>query len=200
MKDDGHSTDRFLLADVAPAKAEPVTPLAYLNEVAVMTGRHSGELLVAMASVTGVVLGVLGIRSLLHPQADVDPVHVLFVLLPFLFAAFLFEAAAAAWRLYRRQGIALASTRSLLDLNAADRVELERHLEWRFRRREARIHERNSARVDRLDDTIVDLQTEAESSSRKAAAEADDRVTAALGRAEDDGWPVGDGVASGVRQ
>src|ERR1051325_1954679 len=97
------------------------------------------------------VIAALAVRS--H-----GPANVLFVLLSA--RVLLLEAAAAAWRLHRRQGVALTITRSLLDLNAADRVELERHLRTRYRRREARIEERNAARLERLAGEIDALQTE----------------------------------------
>ena len=59
-------------------------------------------------------------------------------------------AAAAAWRLYRRQRSALATTRSLLDLNAGDRTDLERRLRTRYLRREARIEQGHTAHLERL--------------------------------------------------
>jgi hypothetical protein len=129
-----------------------ITPLTYLGEMAAMSWKHGWELAAAMACGAAAVTAAL--VTLSH-----GPANVLFVLLSAA-AVLLFEAAAAAWRLHRRQSVALATTRSLLDLNAADREELERHLRTRYRRREARIEERNAARLERLAGEIDALQTE----------------------------------------
>ena len=128
-----------------------ITPMTYLHEMAAMSWKHSWELTAATACAAAAVTAALVMRS--H-----GPAIVLFVLLSA--AVLLFEAAAAAWRLHRRQGVALATTRSLLGLNAADRTDLERHLRTRYRRREARIEERNAARLERLAREIDALQAE----------------------------------------
>ena len=73
--------------------------------------------------------------------------------------ALMFIATMAAWRLYQRQNKALATTRSLLDLNIGDRADLERDLRTRFRRREADTELRHTARIDRLSGEIAALQT-----------------------------------------
>ena len=129
---------------------QPVTPMTYLAEMAAMSWRHGQELGAAAACATALV----AIAFVTFPA------HALFVLAPAIVAVLLFEAAAAAWRLHRVQRIVLATTRSLLDLSAVDRVDLERHLETRYRRREARIHERNAVRLERLAGEIDALQTE----------------------------------------
>jgi hypothetical protein len=129
-----------------------VTPMTYLGEMVAMSCRHGRELTATMACALAVVI----ITFVAIPPS---PARVLFVL-SVAAAVLLFEAAAAAWRLHRRQRIALATTRSLLDLNATDRAELERHLRTRYRRREARIQERNEARLVRLAGEIDALQTE----------------------------------------
>lgn len=132
---------------------QPVTPMTYLREMVAMSWRHGWELMAAVACVAAVVIIALVTLSL-------GPANVLFVLLSAAAAAVLFEAAMAAWRLHRRQRIALVTTRSLLDLSAAGREELERHLRARYRRREARIEERNVARLERLTGELDLLQTE----------------------------------------
>lgn len=136
----------------AAMNERPVTPMTYLGEMAAMSWRHGWELTAAMACAAAAVIAALVILS---PAIA----NVLFVLLFAAVAIVLFEAAVAAWRLHRRQRIALATTRSLLDLNAAGRAELERHLHRRYRRREARIEERNAARMERLAGEIDALQT-----------------------------------------
>jgi len=130
-----------------------VTPMTYLGEMVAMSWRHGRELTVAVACVAAVAATALVTFS---PR----PAHVLFVLLSAAAAVLLFEAPAAAWRLHRRQRVSLATTRSLLDLNAADRAELDRHLRARYRRCEARIQERNAVRLERLAGEIDALQAE----------------------------------------
>ncbi|HEY6140610.1 MAG TPA: hypothetical protein VI670_22880 [Thermoanaerobaculia bacterium] len=130
---------------------QSITPMTYLREMVAMSWTHGWELAAAIAGAAAAVIAALVVRS--H-----GPANALFVLLSAM--VLLLEAAAAAWRLHRRQGVALTITRSLLDLNAADRVELERHLRTRYRRREARIEERNAARLERLAGEIDALQTE----------------------------------------
>lgn len=142
---------------------QPVTPMNYFGELAAMSWRHGGELAAAIACAIALVVVAF---VTLSPR----PGPALFVLPSAIAAVLLFEAATAAWRLHRRQRIALATTRSLLDLNAAERTELEWHLRSRYRRREARIHERNTARLERLAGEIDALQTEIlEGSHRKMA-------------------------------
>ena len=131
---------------------EPVTPMTYLGEMAVMSCRHGRELTATMACALAVVI----IALVTIPPSSARVLFVLSVAV----AVLLFEAAVAAWRLHRRQRIALATTRSLLELNAAAREELERHLRTRYRRREARIEERNAVRLERLAGEIDALQTE----------------------------------------
>lgn len=140
-----------------PIKNESsVTPLSYLREILASSWRHNGELVVAAVCVVGVGLAALLTRSLLNLRAF-GPGEVLFLFLPPLGAVLMFEAAVAGWRLHRRQQVALATTRSLLELNAADRDDLEQQLRSRYRRREARIHQMHAARVERLSDEIATL-------------------------------------------
>lgn len=136
---------------------DPVTPATYLGELFAMSRRHGGELAVAVSCVIAVVLAALGMRSWLHLQDLGGPWRVLLVLLPPIVAVLLLETGVAAWRLHRRQRVALATRQTLLDLNAADRAELEQHLLARYRRRERRIGERNEARVERLNNEIAAL-------------------------------------------
>jgi len=127
-----------------------VTP-TYLHELVAISWRHGGELTAAMICGIAVVLATLGIRSQLQlPQ-------LLLVLLPAIGAVLLLETGVAAWRLHRRQEVALATRQSLLDLNAGDRAELEQRLLSRYQRRERRIGERNEARVERLTGEIAAL-------------------------------------------
>ncbi|HEX7139346.1 MAG TPA: hypothetical protein VF219_15935 [Vicinamibacterales bacterium] len=140
----------------------PVTPITYLGEMAAMSWRHGRELVAAMMC----AMAMVAVAFITLPG------HALPVVTSVMVAFLLFEAATAAWRLHRRQGIALATMRSLLEQNAVDRSELEWHLRARYRRREARINERNDTRLDRLAGEIGALQTEA------------------LERADDDGWPT----------
>ena len=144
------------------------TPLSYLREILGSAWRHSGELAVALVCVVGVGLAALLTRSLLNLRAF-GPGEVLFVFLPPLGAVLLFEAAVAGWRLHRRQQVALATTRSLLELNAADRDDLERSLRSRYRRREARIQELHAARLERLSDEIAALHHRASLTPTAAA-------------------------------
>lgn len=136
---------------------KPATPLTYFTELAVMSSRHGGELAAAMGGVVLVGLTGLAMRTLLHLQ-PLSGWHALYVLLPLIGAALMFVATMAAWRLYQRQNTALATTRSLLDLNAGDRADLERDLRTRFRRREADTALRHTARIDRLSGEIAALQ------------------------------------------
>jgi|ERR1043166_8382238 hypothetical protein len=128
----------------------PETPLTYLGEMVAMSWRHGHEL--AGAAACAAALAVVALVTL--------SAHALLVMPSAIAAVLLFEASAAAWRLHRRQRIALATTRALLDLNAADRAELAHHLRARYRRREARIQERNADRLERLADVIVALKAE----------------------------------------
>ena len=111
--------------------------MTYLGQIVAMSWRHGWEL--AAAAVCAVALAVAGFVTL--------PSHALFVPFFAIAAVLMFEASAAAWRLHRRQRIALATTRTLLDLNAADRAELEDHLRARYRLREARLEARNAGRA-----------------------------------------------------
>jgi hypothetical protein len=132
---------------------QPLTPMTYLGEMVAMSWKHGREL---TAAVTCAIALPTALLFALSPR----PAHTLFVLASAIAALLLFEATTAAWRLHRRQRIALVTTRSLLDLNGTDRAELERHLRSRYRRREARIQERNAVRVERLSGEIAALQTE----------------------------------------
>jgi len=129
----------------------PVTPLTYAAEIVAMSWRHGGELAVAVSCV-----GVVGLMATFNGLR-----HMLLILMVPITVAFLLHAVVAGWRLHRRQAVAIETTRALLDLNAQNQADLERHIHNRYRRREARIHERNDARVDRLDHEIATLQTEA---------------------------------------
>jgi len=137
---------------------KPATPLTYLAEIVVMSSRHGGELAAAMGVVVLIGLTGLATRSLLHLQ-PLSGWHALYILLPLIGTAAMFVATMAAWRLNQKQKIALATTRSLLDLNAGDRADLERDLRARFRRREADTELRHTARIDRLSSEIAALQT-----------------------------------------
>ena len=127
-----------------------VTP-TYLRELVAISWSHRGELTAAVICGIAVVLATLGMRSQLHSP------ELLLVLLPAIGAVLLLETGVAAWRLHRRQEVALATRQSLLDLNAADRAELEQRLLSRYQRRERRIGERNEARVERLTGEIAAL-------------------------------------------
>ncbi|HEX2120440.1 MAG TPA: hypothetical protein VHL59_02260 [Thermoanaerobaculia bacterium] len=97
-----------------------VTPLTYFTDIVAMSMRHGGELALAMICVAIAALIALLVRSLLHLPA-LNNAQVLLLLLPLAAAAMLFVTAVAAWRLHRRQDIALADARSLL-------ADLERDL------------------------------------------------------------------------
>jgi hypothetical protein len=125
--------------------------MTYAAEIVAMSWRHGGELAVAVSCV-----GVIGLMAAFNGLR-----YVLLIFMVPITIAFLLHAVVAGWRLHRRQAIAIATTRSLLDLNAKDQADLERHILNRYRRREARIHERNDARVERLDYEIAALQAEA---------------------------------------
>jgi hypothetical protein len=133
------------------------TPATYLRELLAISWRHGNETTLTVSFVIVVVLTALGMRSWLHPQDLAGPWRVLLVLLPPVVGVLLLETGVAAWRLHRRQGVALATSRTLLDLNAGDRAELEQRLVARCRRRERRIGERNEARVERLNNEIAAL-------------------------------------------
>jgi hypothetical protein len=96
-----------------------VTPLTYFTEIFTTSMRHGGELALAMVCVAIAAVTALLVRSLLHLPA-LNNTQVLLLLLPLAGAAMLFVTAVAAWRLHRRQNIALASVRSLLELNARE--------------------------------------------------------------------------------
>ena len=161
-----------------------VTPWIYLSEILAMLGRHGGELAVAVSCVAVVGLTSNATRALLHLQAFGSAGRVFFVLLPAIGAILLFEVFVAAWRLYRRQSIALATTRSLLDLDAGDRTDLEGRLPARDRLREARVEQRNAdvIRIRRV--------REMAQFPRAAGGESKGATSRELSRAEDDGWPV----------
>jgi len=129
---------------------KPATPAKYLREIVEMSWRHGSELAAATASAILVALA-----AFVMPSA-----RLLFVLPPAIAVVLVFAAGMAAWRLHRRQHIALATTRSLLRLNASERADLETHLRSRFQRREARIHQRNEVRLERLAGEIDALQAE----------------------------------------
>jgi hypothetical protein len=133
------------------------TPLTYLGELLANSIRHGGELIVAVGCVIASVLATLGMRSWLHLPQLGGPLQMILVLLPPIGAVLLLETGVAAWRLHRRQGVALATRQTLLDLNAGERAELEYRLVARYRRRERRIGERNEARVERLTNEIAAL-------------------------------------------
>lgn len=95
---------------------QPVTPVTYLAEMIAMSWRHGSELAVALICV------VVGVTAF----AARSSVHLLPILLA-VGAALLFEVGMAAWRVYRRQHVVIATARSLLDSNASDRGDLEQH-------------------------------------------------------------------------
>jgi len=162
---------------ITDAATGAVTLASYLRELVANSWRHGAELIFAMSSVIAVVFITLWMRSWLHLRALGGPWLVMLVLLPPIVAVLLLETGMAAWRLHRRQRVALATRQTLLDLNAADRVELERHLLARYRRRERRIGARNEARVERLNYEIE--------STEAAGVSTED-----LYRSDDDGWPA----------
>jgi len=133
---------------------ESLSPLAYLGKIFATSRRHGGELTAAVICVIAAVLATLVVRSWLHLRDLGGSGNVLLVLLPAIGAVLMFEAALAAWRLHRRQLVTLATRQTLLDLDAIDRVELERHLLARYRRRERRIEMRNEVRIQRLTSEI----------------------------------------------
>ena len=125
---------------------QPVTPMTYFGEIAATLWRHGGELAVAMAC--AIALTIVTFVTF--------PARTLVVLPVAVGAGLLFEAARAAWRLHRRQNSALATMRLLLDLNAADRAQLERHMLETYQWREGRLREQNAVRLDAL---IGDMET-----------------------------------------
>jgi hypothetical protein len=127
------------------------TPATYLRELMAISWSHRGELTAAVTLAVAVAVATLGVRS------QLDLPRLLLVLVPAVVAVLLLETAAAAWRLHRRQEVSLATRQSLLDLNAADRAELEQRLRSRYQRRERRIGERNEARIERLNSEIAAL-------------------------------------------
>ena len=143
--------------EVSHADANNTTPLTYLGELLAISWRHGGEITLAVSSVIAVVLTALGMRSWWRLQDLGGPWGVLLVVLPPVVAVLLLETGVATWRLHRRQQVALATRQTLLDLNAGEREELERHVAARYRRRERRIGERNEARVERLNNEIAAL-------------------------------------------
>jgi len=143
--------------EVTHRPADTATPLAYLGELLAISWRHRGEIAIAVSSVIAVVLAVLGMRSWWHLQDLGGPWRVSLVILPPVVAVLLLETGVAAWRLHRRQEVALATRQTLLDLNAGERAELESRLLARYQRRERRIGERNEARVERLNNEIAAL-------------------------------------------
>jgi hypothetical protein len=134
-----------------------ITPLTYATEIVAMSWRHGGELAVTLGGTVAICLTALATLSRLQPGAIGGAGHVLRILATPIAAAFLFQAVIAGWRLHRRMGIVLATTRSLLDATTRERDGLEQHMLSRSRRREHRIHERNEARIERLDDEIAEL-------------------------------------------
>jgi len=133
---------------------ESLTPLAYLGEIFATTRRHGGELIAAVICVIAGALVALFVRYPLHFRSFGGSGNVFRIVLPAIVAVLMFEVAVAAWRLHRRQRIALATRQTLLDLDASDRVELERQLLSRYRRRERRIAMRNEVRIQRLTSEI----------------------------------------------
>jgi hypothetical protein len=128
----------------------PVTPMTYAREMAAMSWRHSSELAAAVACGSAFAVAAFIMLS----------ARLLVVLLPPALAAVVIVVAAmAAWRLHHRQRTALATTRTLLGLNIASHAELECHLRARYQRREARIHERNEVRMERLAGEMDALRT-----------------------------------------
>jgi hypothetical protein len=125
----------------------PPTPLTYLAEIVASSWRHGGELAVALTGVVLVSLTAVWMFSVLHLQTLRGPSEVASVFLLPIGAVLLFEVAVAAWRLYRRQAISLATVRSLLDLNDADRADFEQHLRSTYRARETMLEERHAASV-----------------------------------------------------
>ena len=143
--------------EVTHVPANTATPLTYLGEILANSRQHGGELAVAVGCVIAVVLATLGMRSWLHLPELGGLGQVLLVLVPATGAVLLLEMGVAAWRLHRRQGVALATRQTLLDLNAGERADLESRLLARYQRRERRIGERNEARVERLNNEIAAL-------------------------------------------
>jgi hypothetical protein len=128
-------------------KREAATPWTYLRDILTTSWKHGGELALAVGGIALSALSVLVTRSQLDLKAF-DARQVVFVLLPLIGIAALFVVSKAAWRLHRRQDIALATTRSLLALNAGDRADLERSLRDQYRRRELRRTESGGGHSD----------------------------------------------------
>ncbi|HEX9128106.1 MAG TPA: hypothetical protein VF850_03000, partial [Gemmatimonadaceae bacterium] len=125
-----------------------VGPANYLDDILDMLGRHRVEFVLTLGA------AVLAAAAL----AAGTSLHLLSILLPAIAASLLFEMGAAMWRVYRRQRISIATTRSLLDLNAADLAGLEQRLLTRYRNRERRLEDGHAARVTRLTGDIAALQ------------------------------------------
>ncbi|GEM_PF-2380026 len=136
---------------------EPVTPMSYLGEIAASSYGHGGAL-----SLTLICAMAIGTAACL-----LFPAHAIAIIPVVIAAAIVFELARAAWRLHRRQNIALATLRLLLDLDTADRALFERHLQETHRWREERLHERNADRVEKLFDEIKSLQSEVDTLAEK---------------------------------
>ena len=147
-----------------------IRPVNYISEILSMSGRHWGELVAILASATFAAVTIAAASSL----------SFLSFFLPSLVATLLFAASAAAWRLYRAQGIAIATVRSLLDLNTADVADIEERLRTRYQEREKRLEVKHEARVRRLTADIASIKSDPRI----------DSVQSAQNRADDDGWPT----------
>ncbi len=107
-------------------------------------GKHLGE--PALALLIAMTVGVLYVGAGLKLP-----------LLPLVLAIVVFQFGVASWRLYRRQQISIATTRSLRNLDAFDRVKSEQRLTAQYEHRERRLEQWHDAQVRRLIDDVADV-------------------------------------------
>jgi hypothetical protein len=137
----------------------PATPWSYLLDILESARKHSGEIAIALMAVTFITLSAFWMVALLNLPPFRGPALLLSLLMPALVVVLLCEAAVSAWRVHHRQQLVMATTRSLLDLNTRDRMDLERFLLARHHREEARMEERHSSDVARLNERINALES-----------------------------------------
>lgn len=128
----------------------PLTPYTYAHDLAVMSRKHGGEVVLATFSVVAVGLALMTTRALLHLQPLGGRAYLLFVVIAPLLLVMLLATAVSSWRLYRRQFNALETMRSLRELDAADIREHDRYVDSRDRLRVPRVEAREVAQVERI--------------------------------------------------
>jgi hypothetical protein len=136
----------------------PTTPWSYLLDILDSARKHSGEIAIALMAVTFITLSAFWMIALLNLRPFRGPALLLSLLMPALMVVLLCEAAVAAWRVHHRQHLVMATSRSLVDLNTRDRMDLERFLLARHHREEARMEERHVSDVARLTEKIAALE------------------------------------------